>query len=105
MQTLQITVDGQFDAVQSPIAISSRDSKIHDNVKPLEFHGHWDKDGEAFVENTGTSAKVSFQGRTIQPFITGGPLRPNERFIFEELHFHWSESDDAGCEHKINDQT
>lgn len=61
--------------------------------------------GEAIIENTGISAKITFQGRCEQPYITGGVLQPNERYIFEELHFHWSESDEAGCEHKINGQT
>lgn len=91
--------------VQSPIAISSRYSKIADNVKSLEFHGHWECDGQAFIENTGTSAKVTFNGRKQQPFICGGPLQPNVRYVFEELHFHWAEKDDSGCEHQINGQS
>lgn len=87
--------------VQSPIAISSRDTKIADNVHPLEFHGHWNCDG-AFIENTGISAKVTLNSRKQQPFICGGHLPPNSRYIFEELHFHWTERDDSGCEHRIN---
>lgn len=97
--------DLQFKMVQSPIAISMRDSRVRDDVSRLEFHGHWEKDGIAFIENTGTSAKVKFVQRSSQPYINGGCLRPNERYIFEELHFHWAENDDAGCEHKINGQT
>lgn len=72
----------------------------------MEFHGHWENVGKAFIENTGTSAKVTFQGRNEQPYISGGALQPNERYIFEELHFHWAEKDDdGGSEHNINGQT
>lgn len=91
--------------VQSPIAISIRESKVRDDVKQLEFHGHFENDGKAFVENTGTSARVKFLQRNKQPYISGGVLRPNERYIFEELHFHWTDTNDAGCEHEINGQT
>lgn len=105
MKFWKFPVDLQPEAVQSPIAISSCASKIHDNLQPLKFHGHWHKDGKAFIENTGISAKVTFQNRNEQPFVNGGALQPNERYIFEEIHFHWSERDDAGCEHKINGQT
>lgn len=91
--------------VQSPIAISIRESQVRDDVKQLEFHGHSENDGKAFVENTGTSARVKLLQRNKQPYISGGVLRPNERYIFEELHFHWTDTNDAGCEHEINGQT
>lgn len=90
--------------VQSPIALSSLNSKVKDNIKPLEFHGYWENDGQAYIENTGTSAKITIENRNKPPFICGGTLKSNERYIFHELHFHWSEKDDSGCEHKINGQ-
>lgn len=90
--------------VQSPIAISLRDSTIEDKIKSLKFVGHWERDGKAFIENTGISAQITFQGRKVQPYVSDGPLKSNERYIFEQMHFHWAENDSAGSEHIINGQ-
>lgn len=102
--SIYVSADFRVKPVQSPIALSTPTSRIKDNVKPLEFHGYWENDGQAFIENTGTSAKVTLNGRKQQPYICGGALRSNERYIFHELHFHWTDKDDSGCEHKINGQ-
>lgn len=90
--------------VQSPILISSRESKIDDKVKPLEFRGYFEDDGRAIIENTGQSARVTLHDRKMRPFIEGGPLKSNERYIFEQMHFHWAEKDSIGSEHVINGQ-
>lgn len=87
-------------AVQSPIAISTRASDYLDDIEPLEYHGHWEAVGVAAVENTGTSAMIKFARRPHQPFLVGGPLA-GERYIFEQLHFHWADTDESGCEHTL----
>lgn len=99
-----ISASDRVKPVQSPIALSSLNSKVIDNIRPLEFHGYFENDGQAYIENTGISAKITFEGRNKQPYICGGTLKSNERYFFNELHFHWSEKDDSGCEHKINGQ-
>lgn len=86
-------------AVQSPIAISTREANYKDDVEPLEYHGHWEAIGAARVENTGTSAMITFARRPQKPYIIGGPLK--ERYIFEQLHFHWADTDESGCEHTL----
>lgn len=86
--------------VQSPIAISTRSSDYLDDIEPLEYHGHWEAVGVAAVENTGTSAMIKFARRAHQPYIVGGPLH-GERYIFEQLHFHWADTDESGCEHTL----
>lgn len=86
-------------AVQSPIAISTREANYKDDVEPLEYHGHWEAVGTARIENTGTSAMISFARRPQHPYILGGPLK--ERYIFEQLHFHWADTDESGCEHTL----
>lgn len=93
--------------VQSPIAISLHNTKINDNVKPLTFFGHWTTNCQAVIENTGKTAQLSFQGQTSEqlPYISGGLLKPCERYIFEQMHFHWSENNYSGSEHRINEQT
>lgn len=93
--------------VQSPIAISLHNTKIDDKVKPLTFSGHWTTNCQAIIENTGKTAQLSFRSQNIKqrPHISGGPLKPNERYIFEQMHFHWSENDSFGSEHRINEQT
>lgn len=90
-------------SVQSPIEIALRDARMDDNVLPLEFYGYWNGgNGRAIIENTGTATKVTFHNQKTQAYICGGILPPNERYIFENLHFHWGKRDNIGCEHKIN---
>lgn len=36
-----------------------------------------------------------------RPYITGGPLI-QEKYIFEQLHFHWGQTDECGSEHYLN---
>lgn len=86
--------------VQSPIEISNRAIEHIDDVDPLEYHGHWEPVGVARVQNTGTSAVVTFSKRKQQPYIIGGGLDTN-KYVFEQLHFHWSDSDESGCEHTL----
>lgn len=91
--------------VQSPISISLRSSKIVDKIKPLQYYGYWETSRQAFIENTGTSAKITFLSSKTQPYLSGGPLKPNENYIFVQMHFHWAENDAFGSEHTINEQT
>lgn len=89
--------------VQSPIAITIRTIDHKDDFLPLEYHGHWDPVGTAMVQNTGTSAMVTFNKRQVLPYIVGGPLK--DKYIFEQLHFHWADSDSSGCEHVLENNT
>jgi len=82
---------------QSPIELSHDESINHDHFEPLEFHGHWDKAGEATFENNGKTAVIRFQ-KDETPYLIGGPLH-NDIYVFEQLHFHWSDDDNGGCEH------
>lgn len=103
--------------VQSPIALSFRETDFIDIAKPLEYHGYWDANRIAHIENTGQSAVITFsvqkqqqqqsteQQRQLQlPYIKGGLLPLNENYIFEQLHFHWSNSDESGSEHVLDHQ-
>lgn len=40
-------------SVQSPIELKHDESNEYDHFEPLEFHGHWDKAGEATFNNNG----------------------------------------------------
>lgn len=42
-------------------------------------------------------ATLMFQDREL-PILKGGPLHDDE-YVFEQLHFHWSDDDHSGCEH------
>uniref|UniRef100_A0A1Q3FKL8 Putative carbonic anhydrase n=1 Tax=Culex tarsalis TaxID=7177 RepID=A0A1Q3FKL8_CULTA len=90
-------------AVQSPISLCQRSTNFKDGVQPLEFFGHWDGRGTAKIVNNGASAMITFSDRTFQPFIVGGPL--GNKYIFEQLHFHWGVEDDSGCEHILEGNT
>lgn len=90
--------------VQSPIVLSQRSTSFKDCVQPLEYHGHWDGQGNAKILNNGASAMITFSDRSFRPFIIGGPLE-NDKYLFEQLHFHWGVEDDSGCEHILEGNT
>lgn len=37
----------------------------------------------------------------VKPYVTGGPLL-QERYLFEQIHFHWSNDDQCGSEHRVD---
>lgn len=81
--------------VQSPIALQLRDAEFQDDATPLEYFGHWEKvGGTAEIVNTGSSVMITFPNRNKKPYIIGGPLK--EKFIFEQIHFHWVSAGVAG---------
>lgn len=41
--------------------------------------------------------------RNKKPYIIGGPLK--EKYIFEQLHWHWADNDECGCEHTLDGNT
>ncbi|XP_055390151.1 carbonic anhydrase 2 [Condylostylus longicornis] len=88
-------------AVQSPIEISNREIEHKDDIEPLEYHGYWEPIGTALLENTGLTVLITFRGKKFQPYIMGGILNNNEKYIFEQLHFHWADHDESGCEHTL----
>ncbi|XP_049547161.1 carbonic anhydrase 2 [Anopheles darlingi] len=89
--------------VQSPIALDQRRTVIADGVQPLEYFGHWDGLGKASMVNTGSSVMITFTERPYRPFIVGGVL--GNKYIFEQLHFHWGTEDGSGCEHTLEGST
>ncbi|CAH1186924.1 unnamed protein product [Phyllotreta striolata] len=89
--------DWRLHKFQSPIELTHDDSIDHDHFEPLEFHGHWDEGGDATFTNNGFTATLRFMNREL-PSLRGGPLHEDE-FVFEQLHFHWSDDDHSGCEH------
>uniref|UniRef100_A0A182Q233 Alpha-carbonic anhydrase domain-containing protein n=1 Tax=Anopheles farauti TaxID=69004 RepID=A0A182Q233_9DIPT len=89
--------------VQSPIALNQRSTVIRDGIQPLDYFGHWDGLGKAKMVNTGSSAMITFSDRPFRPFIVGGVL--GNKYIFEQLHFHWGLGDGSGCEHTLEGST
>ncbi|CAH0559002.1 unnamed protein product [Brassicogethes aeneus] len=92
----------RLEKFQSPIELNHDDTIHHDHFEPLEFHGHWDEGGEATFTNNGFTATLRFENREL-PVLVGGPLH-EDQFIFEQLHFHWSNDDHSGCEHIFKGQ-
>lgn len=88
-------------AVQSPIEFNTRGiSHSSSELPPLIYNGHFSAEGVAAILNTGTSTNITLGKRTVQPYITGGPLN-DQKFIFEQLHFHWADHDSSGSEHTV----
>lgn len=45
-----------------------------------------------------------FRFKTDQlPILFGGSLG-NDKFAFDNLHFHWGSNDEDGCEHILDEQ-
>lgn len=115
---------GVNDHVESPIAISYRDAIFVDHIRPLKYHGYWinskeihrsndllnlkknSKIQESFtLHNTGESAMIRPNSLFIdKPFISGGLLSSQDRYVFDHLHFHWDNCDEIGSEHMIEQQ-
>lgn len=93
----------RLQSVQSPIELKHEDSNEYDHFEPLEFHGHWNDEGIASFTNNGYTATLTFKDREL-PTLLGGPLHEDE-YIFEQLHFHWSDDDHSGCEHIFEGMT
>lgn len=87
-------------AVQSPIEFNTRTINQTTDLAPLLFQGHFDRAGVASIINTGSSTNITFAQRHIQPYLMGGPLG-DQKYIFEQLHFHWADHDNSGSEHTI----
>lgn len=58
------------------------------------------------LQNTGQSAivRVECQQHKQKPFISHGLLPWQNRYIFEQLHFHWANCDEWGSEHMVERQ-
>lgn len=99
----RITIEQwRLHSVQSPIELKHEESNEYDHFDPLEFHGHWDNEGMATFTNNGYTATLRFLNRE-QPLLKGGPLHDDD-YMFEQLHFHWSDTDHSGCEHIFEGQ-
>lgn len=97
-----IVPEWRLQKVQSPISLTHDKSNEYDHFEPLEFHGHWDQGGQAVFNNNGYTATLRFKNREL-PFLVGGPLH-EDKYLFEQLHFHWSDNDHSGCEHIFEDK-
>nr|XP_033330589.1 carbonic anhydrase 2-like isoform X1 [Megalopta genalis] len=85
---------------QSPIDLDDRLTRPR-RYPPLVLNGHWMQDGEAYLTNTGSVAKIILTGDRIPSTVCGGPLA-NDVYEFCDLHFHWGQDDCWGAEHTIN---
>ncbi|XP_033215085.1 carbonic anhydrase 6-like isoform X2 [Belonocnema kinseyi] len=85
---------------QSPIDIEDKAVRPH-RFPSLNLSGHWLRDGDATLINTGKTAKICLSGDRIPSSIKGGPLFTDE-YEFQEVHFHWGKENCCGSEHTIN---
>ncbi|CAH1402921.1 unnamed protein product [Nezara viridula] len=53
------------------------------------------------ITNNGYSVFVTSKWGRTMPFISDGPLA-EKKFLFYNMHFHWSDTNAKGSEHKIN---
>lgn len=77
--------------------------RFHDIVRAAHLYKS-EKISLTYISNSRiVIATLRFIEREL-PVLKGGPLH-DDSFVFEQLHFHWSEDDHSGCEHIFEDQT
>ncbi|XP_065218178.1 carbonic anhydrase 2-like [Planococcus citri] len=88
--------------IQSPVNISLANVKRR-KLDPLRIHFPWHSSKEMIrIENTGYYLEVLLPHEVDdRPYMTGGPLI-DEKYIFEQLHFHWGPPDQRGSEHLLD---
>nr|ANJ59781.1 alpha carbonic anhydrase 5 [Exaiptasia diaphana] len=79
---------------QSPIDINTADAKYDSSLKPLSMK--YSPDDDFQVVNNGRSVTISKKKMTGHQ-LSGGPLE--HRYRFEQFHFHWGKTSEAGSEH------
>lgn len=72
-------------------------------LSPVTIHLLNNVTSEAVViTNTGYYLEMRLlPGTRVKPYVTGGPLL-QERYLFEQIHFHWSNDDKCGSEHHVD---
>lgn len=80
----------------------SRDALYLKDVDSLKYSGYWAHNRQGLIENDGHTAKITFQDDRMRPQLAGGLLV--DRYVFEQMHFHWGETDNAGSEHTIDEK-
>ncbi|CAH1155584.1 unnamed protein product [Phaedon cochleariae] len=84
---------------QSPIDINPVDLKTLNTNRKLQWKYVPENTDE--VSNQGYGWKVQVNGEGSE--LTGGPL--DGKYVLEQFHCHWGESNDRGSEHTINGET
>ncbi|CAG0885547.1 unnamed protein product [Cyprideis torosa] len=85
---------------QSPIDIQTDDT-IPAVFPAWHFQDFDTADRSVVLENTGYSAQLSVE--TQYPSVEGGGL--NNKYVFDQCHFHWGDKNDNGSEHKVNGES
>ncbi|XP_076630227.1 carbonic anhydrase 7 [Colletes latitarsis] len=63
--------------------------------------GHWSQDGDAKMRNTGSTVRITLEGKKSPVTIRGGPLS-NDVYELTEVVFRWGSSNCKGAEHTLN---
>ncbi|XP_065333852.1 carbonic anhydrase 2-like [Cloeon dipterum] len=86
---------------QSPIDIEEH-LVTRVSYPPIRYHGFADKPVGSTLTNNGHT--VMLQLNTEEPLaVSGGPLK--DRYLFQQLHFHWGHNDSVGSEDTINNHS
>ncbi|XP_043478899.1 carbonic anhydrase 6-like [Leptopilina heterotoma] len=86
---------------QSPIDINITNIVRNRVDNKIKLSNYWEVPSEMTLTNNGHSVQVSAKWPNgLIPSISGG-LRKNQ-YVFDSLHFHWSQADNSGTEHSIN---
>ncbi|XP_078053360.1 carbonic anhydrase 1 isoform X2 [Augochlora pura] len=88
---------------QSPIDIEEKD--VRTATFPLLQFSNVQDPHPAYMTNNGHTVMIRSTDPDSEnlPMAHGGPL--NDTYVFQQLHFHWGESDDEGSEDLINNHS
>lgn len=85
---------------QSPVGLHLWDSERKLD-SPLKIYGMKALPRNITVSNTGHSVSLKFNFKKDgEIFIRGGPLK--EKYILDNLHWHWGKHNDEGSEHTLD---
>uniref|UniRef100_T1GNG9 Carbonic anhydrase n=1 Tax=Megaselia scalaris TaxID=36166 RepID=T1GNG9_MEGSC len=87
---------------QSPINLIPADAQAQ-NAQNIQFNGYDIQipGNSLILVNNGHSAQLNFNEQTSNLTITGGILG-EEKYILEQIHFHWGGANGRGSEHTID---
>nr|WBW70110.1 venom protein [Lampona murina] len=89
---------------QSPIDIITADADHNDRLDEFDFSDNYDDNLEgAIIENNGHTIQIR-PGPKDSPRVIAKGGR-DDKYQFEQLHFHWGSDSKKGSEHKINGQS
>lgn len=87
---------------QSPVNIVTKQLKKVKGLK-LIMKNYDTPIKQGFVENNGHTLQLGIKSNDNRPYMMGSAV-DNQKWIFQQMHFHWGDTNNQGTEHSIDGQ-